>query len=191
MQFTLCFRLLVKPAGMKTLPSLKYISFLYGKRRGLDTFLFLLQLVLLTPDIACFVFFLKVEERFRKTNQGSPEAQSKQMGKVLEPPVPSRSESFSNGNSEPAQPALQRPMEPQVSAQENTGEPRRSPNVFPSFFQILARRKSYVKSNALTQSSLFSRLTLYVFANCFDKGVDFCFVFKENCYSVVICARGE
>uniref|UniRef100_A0A8C3Q2E8 non-specific serine/threonine protein kinase n=1 Tax=Chrysolophus pictus TaxID=9089 RepID=A0A8C3Q2E8_CHRPC len=55
-----------------------------------------------------------VEERFRKTNQGSPEAQSKQMGKVLEPPVPSRSESFSNGNSEPAQPALQRPMEPQV-----------------------------------------------------------------------------
>lgn len=64
-----------------------------------------------------------MEERFRKTNQGSPEAQSKQMGKVLEPPVPSRSESFSNGNSEPAQPALQRPMEPQVSAQENTGEP--------------------------------------------------------------------
>uniref|UniRef100_A0A8C3M3M8 non-specific serine/threonine protein kinase n=1 Tax=Chrysolophus pictus TaxID=9089 RepID=A0A8C3M3M8_CHRPC len=57
---------------------------------------------------------LTVEERFRKTNQGSPEAQSKQMGKVLEPPVPSRSESFSNGNSEPAQPALQRPMEPQV-----------------------------------------------------------------------------
>ncbi|NXU04172.1 TNIK kinase, partial [Buphagus erythrorhynchus] len=56
----------------------------------------------------------EVEERFRKTNQGSPEAQSKQMGKVLEPPVPSRSESFSNGNSEPAQPALQRPMEPQV-----------------------------------------------------------------------------
>ncbi|KFV11604.1 Mitogen-activated protein kinase kinase kinase kinase 4, partial [Pterocles gutturalis] len=55
-----------------------------------------------------------VEERFRKTNQGSPEAQSKQMGKVLEPPVPSRSESFSNGNSEPAQPALQRPVEPQV-----------------------------------------------------------------------------
>ncbi|XP_025068958.1 mitogen-activated protein kinase kinase kinase kinase 4 isoform X7 [Alligator sinensis] len=56
----------------------------------------------------------EVEDRFRKPNQGSPEAQSKQTGKVLEPPVPSRSESFSNGNSEPVQPALQRPMEPQV-----------------------------------------------------------------------------
>ncbi|XP_030425938.1 mitogen-activated protein kinase kinase kinase kinase 4 isoform X3 [Gopherus evgoodei] len=56
----------------------------------------------------------EVEDRFRKANQGSPEAQSKQTGKVLEPPVPSRSESFSNGNSEPVQPALQRPMEPQV-----------------------------------------------------------------------------
>ncbi|XP_037754004.1 mitogen-activated protein kinase kinase kinase kinase 4 isoform X8 [Chelonia mydas] len=56
----------------------------------------------------------EVEDRFRKTNQGSPEAQSKQTGKALEPPVPSRSESFSNGNSEPVQPALQRPMEPQV-----------------------------------------------------------------------------
>jgi len=135
-----------------------------------------------------------VEERFRKTNQGSPEAQSKQMGKVLEPPVPSRSESFSNGNSEPAQPALQRPMEPQVSAQENTGEPggsARSPNMFPSFFQILAHRKSYVKSNTLTQNSLFGRLTWCVFAYRFDKRVDFCFVFKENCYSVVICARVE
>nr|XP_042717085.1 mitogen-activated protein kinase kinase kinase kinase 4 isoform X8 [Chrysemys picta bellii] len=56
----------------------------------------------------------EVDDRFRKTNQGSPEAQSKQTGKVLEPPVPSRSESFSNGNSEPVQPALQRPVEPQV-----------------------------------------------------------------------------
>ncbi|XP_028913268.1 mitogen-activated protein kinase kinase kinase kinase 4 isoform X3 [Ornithorhynchus anatinus] len=56
----------------------------------------------------------EVEDRFRKTNQGSPEAQSKQTGKVLEPPVPSRSESFSNGNSEAVQPALQRPVEPQV-----------------------------------------------------------------------------
>uniref|UniRef100_A0A8D2JE06 non-specific serine/threonine protein kinase n=1 Tax=Varanus komodoensis TaxID=61221 RepID=A0A8D2JE06_VARKO len=44
----------------------------------------------------------------------SPEAQSKQSSKVLEPPVPSRSESFSNGNSEPVQPSLQKPMEPQV-----------------------------------------------------------------------------
>ncbi|XP_077152759.1 mitogen-activated protein kinase kinase kinase kinase 4 isoform X4 [Ranitomeya variabilis] len=56
----------------------------------------------------------EAEERLRKTNQGSPEAQSKQTGRVLEPLVPSRSESFSNGNSEPAQPAMHRPVEPQV-----------------------------------------------------------------------------
>ncbi|XP_029460671.1 mitogen-activated protein kinase kinase kinase kinase 4 isoform X6 [Rhinatrema bivittatum] len=56
----------------------------------------------------------EAEDRFRKNNQGSPEAQSKQTGKTLEPPVPSRSESFSNGNAEPAQPALHRPVEPQV-----------------------------------------------------------------------------
>ncbi|XP_051782128.1 mitogen-activated protein kinase kinase kinase kinase 4 isoform X4 [Erpetoichthys calabaricus] len=50
------------------------------------------------------------EDRFR----GSPQAQSKQPSKVLEPPVPSRSESFSNGSSEPAQSAVHRPVEPQV-----------------------------------------------------------------------------
>ncbi|XP_044862154.1 mitogen-activated protein kinase kinase kinase kinase 4 isoform X7 [Mauremys mutica] len=65
----------------------------------------------------------EVEDRFRKTNQGSPEAQSKQAGKVLEPPVPSRSESFSNGNSEPVQPALQRPMEPQVPVRTTSRSP--------------------------------------------------------------------
>ncbi|KAM7182376.1 mitogen-activated protein kinase kinase kinase kinase 4 isoform 4-T4 [Macrochelys suwanniensis] len=65
----------------------------------------------------------EVEDRFRKTNQGSPEAQSKQTGKVLEPPVPSRSESFSNGNSEPVQPALQRPMEPQVPVRTTSRSP--------------------------------------------------------------------
>lgn len=58
---------------------------------------------------------LQVEDRFRKTNHSSPEAQSKQTGRVLEPPVPSRSESFSNGNSESVHPALQRPAEPQVA----------------------------------------------------------------------------
>ncbi|XP_040849756.1 mitogen-activated protein kinase kinase kinase kinase 4 isoform X3 [Ochotona curzoniae] len=56
----------------------------------------------------------EVEDRFRRTNHSSPEAQSKQTGRVLEPPVPSRSESFSNGNSESVHPALQRPTEPQV-----------------------------------------------------------------------------
>lgn len=58
---------------------------------------------------------MQVEDRFRKTNHSSPEAQSKQTGRVLEPPVPSRSESFSNGNSESVHPALQRPAEPQVA----------------------------------------------------------------------------
>lgn len=58
---------------------------------------------------------MQVEDRFRKTNHSSPEAQSKQTGRVLEPPVPSRSESFSNGNSECVHPALQRPAEPQVA----------------------------------------------------------------------------
>ncbi|XP_029394502.1 mitogen-activated protein kinase kinase kinase kinase 4 isoform X5 [Mus pahari] len=56
----------------------------------------------------------EVEDRFRKTNHSSPEAQAKQTGRGLEPPVPSRSESFSNGNSESVHPALQRPAEPQV-----------------------------------------------------------------------------
>lgn len=58
---------------------------------------------------------MQVEDRFRRTNHSSPEAQSKQTGRVLEPPVPSRSESFSNGNSESVHPALQRPTEPQVA----------------------------------------------------------------------------
>uniref|UniRef100_A0A670XUN8 non-specific serine/threonine protein kinase n=1 Tax=Pseudonaja textilis TaxID=8673 RepID=A0A670XUN8_PSETE len=56
----------------------------------------------------------EVDDRYRKNNQSSPEAQSKQGSKVLDPPVPSRSESFSNGNSEPVQPSLQKPMESQV-----------------------------------------------------------------------------
>uniref|UniRef100_A0A670XXT5 non-specific serine/threonine protein kinase n=1 Tax=Pseudonaja textilis TaxID=8673 RepID=A0A670XXT5_PSETE len=62
-----------------------------------------------------YVFFsFQVDDRYRKNNQSSPEAQSKQGSKVLDPPVPSRSESFSNGNSEPVQPSLQKPMESQV-----------------------------------------------------------------------------
>ncbi|XP_059514871.1 mitogen-activated protein kinase kinase kinase kinase 4 isoform X16 [Myotis daubentonii] len=56
----------------------------------------------------------EVEDRFRKTNHSSPEAQAKQTGRVLEPPVPCRSESFSSGSAEPVHPALQTPAEPQV-----------------------------------------------------------------------------
>ncbi|XP_028811223.1 mitogen-activated protein kinase kinase kinase kinase 4-like isoform X1 [Denticeps clupeoides] len=49
----------------------------------------------------------EADERFRKNAQGSPQAK--------QPPVPPRSEPFSNGgSSEPAPPAMHRPMEPQV-----------------------------------------------------------------------------
>ncbi|CAH7232912.1 Map4k4 [Phodopus roborovskii] len=65
----------------------------------------------------------EVEDRFRKTNHRSPEAQSKQTGRGLEPPVPSRSESFSNGNSESVHPALQRPAEPQVPVRTTSRSP--------------------------------------------------------------------
>ncbi|XP_067889951.1 mitogen-activated protein kinase kinase kinase kinase 4 isoform X1 [Heterodontus francisci] len=56
----------------------------------------------------------EVDERLKKSNQGSPQAQSKQNSKILEPTVPSRSESFSNGSSESNLAALHRPMETQV-----------------------------------------------------------------------------
>ncbi|XP_033867199.1 mitogen-activated protein kinase kinase kinase kinase 4 isoform X6 [Acipenser ruthenus] len=65
----------------------------------------------------------EADERFRKTIQGSPQSQSKQPSKVLEPPVPSRSESFSNGNSEPAPSAMHRPMEPQVPVRTTSRSP--------------------------------------------------------------------
>nr|DBA33242.1 TPA: hypothetical protein GDO54_000955 [Pyxicephalus adspersus] len=77
----------------------------------------------------------EAEERLRKTNQGSPEAQSKQTGRVLEPSVPSRSESFSNGNSEPAQPAMHRPVEPQVPVRTTSRSP------------VLSRRDSPLQGN--------------------------------------------
>lgn len=65
----------------------------------------------------------EAEERLRKATKGSPEAQSKQTGRALEPSVPSRSESFSNGNSEPAQPAMHRPVEPQVPVRTTSRSP--------------------------------------------------------------------
>ncbi|XP_041438297.1 mitogen-activated protein kinase kinase kinase kinase 4 isoform X6 [Xenopus laevis] len=65
----------------------------------------------------------EAEERLRKANQGSPEAQANQPGRVLEPSVPSRSESFLNGNSEPAQPAMHRPVEPQVPVRTTSRSP--------------------------------------------------------------------
>ncbi|XP_069827075.1 mitogen-activated protein kinase kinase kinase kinase 4 isoform X3 [Dendropsophus ebraccatus] len=87
----------------------------------------------------------EAEERLRKTNQGSPEAQSKQTGRVLEPPVPSRSESFSNGNSEPAQPAMHRPVEPQVPVRTTSRSP------------VLSRRDSPLQGSVQQNSQTGQR----------------------------------
>ncbi|XP_069060524.1 mitogen-activated protein kinase kinase kinase kinase 4 isoform X8 [Pleurodeles waltl] len=84
----------------------------------------------------------EAEERFRKTNQSSPEAQTKPTAaKVLEPPVPSRSESFSNGNSETPQPAMQRPLEPQVPVRTTSRSP------------VLSRRDSPLQNNVVQQNN--------------------------------------
>ncbi|XP_037662438.1 mitogen-activated protein kinase kinase kinase kinase 4 isoform X36 [Choloepus didactylus] len=87
----------------------------------------------------------EVEDRFRKTNHSSPEAQSKQTGKVLEPPVPSRSESFSNGNSEAGHPALQRPVEPQVPVRTTSRSP------------VLSRRDSPLQGSGQQNSQAGQR----------------------------------
>ncbi|XP_076990040.1 mitogen-activated protein kinase kinase kinase kinase 4 isoform X16 [Tamandua tetradactyla] len=87
----------------------------------------------------------EVEDRFRKTNHSSPEAQSKQTGKVLEPPVPSRSESFSNGNSESGHPALQRPAEPQVPVRTTSRSP------------VLSRRDSPLQGSGQQSSQAGQR----------------------------------
>nr|XP_048286213.1 mitogen-activated protein kinase kinase kinase kinase 4 isoform X20 [Myodes glareolus] len=87
----------------------------------------------------------EVEDRFRKTNHSSPEAQSKQTGRGLEPPVPSRSESFSNGNSESVHPALQRPAEPQVPVRTTSRSP------------VLSRRDSPLQSSGQQNSQAGQR----------------------------------
>ncbi|KAM9321626.1 mitogen-activated protein kinase kinase kinase kinase 4 isoform 2-T2 [Gastrophryne carolinensis] len=87
----------------------------------------------------------EVEECLRKTNQGSPEAQSKQAGRVLDPSVPSRSESFSNGNSEPAQPAMHRPVEPQVPVRTTSRSP------------VLSRRDSPLQGNVQQNTQSMQR----------------------------------
>ncbi|XP_078204971.1 mitogen-activated protein kinase kinase kinase kinase 4 isoform X35 [Callithrix jacchus] len=87
----------------------------------------------------------EVEDRFRKTNHSSPEAQSKQTGRVLEPPVPSRSESFSNGNSESVHPVLQRPVEPQVPVRTTSRSP------------VLSRRDSPLQGSGQQNSQAGQR----------------------------------
>ncbi|KAM5319397.1 mitogen-activated protein kinase kinase kinase kinase 4 isoform 18-T18 [Glossophaga mutica] len=87
----------------------------------------------------------EVEDRYRKTNHSSPEAQSKQTGRVLEPPVPSRSESFSSGNSESVHPALQRPAEPQVPVRTTSRSP------------VLSRRDSPLQGSGQQSSQAAQR----------------------------------
>ncbi|XP_063314546.1 mitogen-activated protein kinase kinase kinase kinase 4 isoform X4 [Pelobates fuscus] len=87
----------------------------------------------------------EAEERLRKATQGSPEAQSKQTGRALETPVPSRSESFSNGNAEPAQPALHRPVEPQVPVRTTSRSP------------VLSRRDSPLQGSVQQNSQTGQR----------------------------------
>ncbi|XP_021113774.1 mitogen-activated protein kinase kinase kinase kinase 4 isoform X9 [Heterocephalus glaber] len=87
----------------------------------------------------------EVEDRFRKTNHNSPEAQAKQTGRVLEPPVPSRSESFSNGNSESVHPALQRSAEPQVPVRTTSRSP------------VLSRRDSPLQGSGQQNSQAGQR----------------------------------
>ncbi|KAJ8247211.1 hypothetical protein GJAV_G00260000 [Gymnothorax javanicus] len=66
------------------------------------------------PQPESILLSKEADERFRKNIQGSPQAvQSK-------PPVPSRSETFSNGSSESG-PAAHRPMEPQVPWSQQAG----------------------------------------------------------------------
>ncbi|XP_060225917.1 mitogen-activated protein kinase kinase kinase kinase 4 isoform X19 [Meriones unguiculatus] len=87
----------------------------------------------------------EVEDRFRKTNHSSPEAQSKQTGRGAEPPVPSRSESFSSGNSESVHPALQRPAEPQVPVRTTSRSP------------VLSRRDSPLQGSGQQNSQAGQR----------------------------------
>ncbi|XP_005075431.1 mitogen-activated protein kinase kinase kinase kinase 4 isoform X44 [Mesocricetus auratus] len=87
----------------------------------------------------------EVEDRFRKTNHSSPETQAKQTGRGLEPPVPSRSESFSNGNSESVHPALQRPAEPQVPVRTTSRSP------------VLSRRDSPLQGSGQQNSQAGQR----------------------------------
>ncbi|XP_061082158.1 mitogen-activated protein kinase kinase kinase kinase 4 isoform X5 [Conger conger] len=78
---------------------------------------------------------LLADERFRKNVQGSPQA-----AQCKQPPVPPRSEPFSNGNSsEP--PAPHRPMEPQVPVRTTSRSP------------VLSRRDSPLQGNVQQQGS--------------------------------------
>ncbi|KAM5319389.1 mitogen-activated protein kinase kinase kinase kinase 4 isoform 10-T10 [Glossophaga mutica] len=98
----------------------------------------------------------EVEDRYRKTNHSSPEAQSKQTGRVLEPPVPSRSESFSSGNSESVHPALQRPAEPQVPVRTTSRSPVLSRRDSP--LQGSGQQSSQAAQRNSTSSGVESRL---------------------------------
>lgn len=68
---------------------------------------------LLMVHVVLLLVGLQADERHRRNAQGSPQA----AGAQKQPPaVPPRAETFSNGSaSESVQPAMHRPMEPQVA----------------------------------------------------------------------------
>uniref|UniRef100_A0A8C7SP67 non-specific serine/threonine protein kinase n=1 Tax=Oncorhynchus mykiss TaxID=8022 RepID=A0A8C7SP67_ONCMY len=76
----------------------------------------------------------KADERFRKNIQGSPQTAPP----TKQPPVPPRSEPFSNGSSssESVPPAMHRPMEPQVPVRTTSRSP------------VLSRRDSPLQASA-------------------------------------------
>ncbi|XP_046886383.1 mitogen-activated protein kinase kinase kinase kinase 4-like isoform X2 [Hypomesus transpacificus] len=84
---------------------------------------------------------LLADERYRKNIQGSP-----QTAPTKQPPVPPRSEPFSNGgSSESAQPAMHRPMEPQVPVRTTSRSP------------VLSRRESPLPGGAQANNQAVQR----------------------------------
>uniref|UniRef100_UPI00398E851F mitogen-activated protein kinase kinase kinase kinase 4 n=1 Tax=Pristiophorus japonicus TaxID=55135 RepID=UPI00398E851F len=98
----------------------------------------------------------EVDERFKKSNQGSPQAQSKQNSKILEPPVPSRSESFSNGSSESNLAALHRPMESQTQSAGNTLQKHKSSSSFTPFIDPRLLQISPPSGTTISSMVVFS-----------------------------------
>ncbi|XP_062303489.1 mitogen-activated protein kinase kinase kinase kinase 4-like isoform X6 [Osmerus eperlanus] len=83
----------------------------------------------------------EADERYRKNIQGSP-----QTAPTKQPPVPPRSEPFSNGgSSESAQPAMHRPMEPQVPVRTTSRSP------------VLSRRESPLPGGAQANNQAVQR----------------------------------
>uniref|UniRef100_A0A673XFQ8 non-specific serine/threonine protein kinase n=1 Tax=Salmo trutta TaxID=8032 RepID=A0A673XFQ8_SALTR len=106
------------------------------RRADRDLPLTLQQLLLVRPNsVSLSIFFYpSADERYRKNIQGSPQAAQVK----VQPPVPPRAaETMANGNAPIAvQPAMQRPMEPQVPVRTTSRSP------------VLSRRDSPLHGNS-------------------------------------------